>query len=497
MSLKRNFSRGVNRRQFMSALALTTGALATTQPGLASPAVGQGDFPAGAQAGDWPMIGHDFHNTRFNPHEQSIGPANASRLKVKWTFELAEDRIQSTPIVVGDRAYFASYDGHFYAAETKTGEMKWKTNMWNLKPGEPEPDLRPPNSPTEMRGSAFYENGRLYFGAGTGKVHCVDAATGNEIWATQMDPEVGKNQTHISSSPLVYDGKVFIGVSSGRGQFAALDAGTGAVRWRFWTVPGAPTAGGSVWTAPAIDQRYRIVYNITGNPKAFPPGPILFTESILANDLDSGELLWYQQIRPRDPYDLDLHTHPVLFEAHHPTRRGNTTRYCVGAGTKKGGFHVFDRYTGEPYWRSMVTNSGLALNATAYAYDKIFLLSNSSASVTSPEVNPLGYSQGERYRSPVSVTVALHAYTGEVLWWTPNSSSAQNTIAVANHVLYQGLNDGRVQALHVETGEPLWEYQLPGPRGGGISVANGTLYTSSGTVGRPPHILHAFSIDGQ
>ncbi len=43
------------------------------------------------------MIGHDFHNSRFNPYEKFIGPANASRLKVKWTFELTEDRIQSTP----------------------------------------------------------------------------------------------------------------------------------------------------------------------------------------------------------------------------------------------------------------------------------------------------------------------------------------------------------------------------------------------------------------
>jgi outer membrane protein assembly factor BamB len=141
----------------------------------------------------------------------------------------------------------------------------------------------------------------------------------------------------------------------------------------------------------------------------------------------------------------------------------------------------------------MVTNSGLALNATAFAYNKIYLVSNSIAAPSPSEVDP----QRRRHRGHLSVTVALHPYTGEVLWWTPNSSNSQNTIAVANRLLFQGLMDGTLQALHVETGEPLWSYQLPGPRRGGMSFANGTLYTTSGNVGKPPHILYAFSIDGQ
>ena len=486
----------VDRRRFLSNLALSSGVLAATRAARGLTLVQENYLPAGVRAGEWPMIGHDLHNTRFNPYEKTIESANVGKLKVKWTFELAGDFIQSTPVVVGDTIYVSSYDGHYYALDRETGEMRWKTDAWDLKPDEPAPDLRPPAAPGEQRGSAFFENGRIYFGSGTGKVHCMDAATGREVWGTQLDPDVGKNASHISASPIVYQGKVFIGLASGRAQIVCLDAGTGAVRWRFLTVPGAPTAGGSVWTAAAIDQEQNILYNVTGNPKAFPGGPILFTESILAHDLDSGELLWYQQIRPRDPFDLDINTHPVLFDATHPTHRGATTRHCVGAGTKAGGFHVFDRHTGEPYWRSMVTNDGVALNGTAYAYDKIYMISNSSAAVSSPDVDALGYSRGQRYRGPLSVTVALHPYTGEVLWWTPNSSNCQNTIAVANRLLYQGLMDGKLQALHVETGEPLWSYQLPGPRQSGISISNGVLYTASGGVRTPPHILYAFSIDG-
>jgi outer membrane protein assembly factor BamB len=137
------------------------------------------------------------------------------------------------------------------------------------------------------------------------------------------------------------------------------------------------------------------------------------------------------------------------------------------------------------------------LNAVAFAYEKIYLVSNSSPLAVEETINALGQRAGRRSRGPLSVTVALHPYTGEVLWWTPNSADARNTIAVANRLLYQGTMDGVLQALHVETGEPLWTHQLPGPRQGGISVSRGVLYTSSGESRVPPHALHAFSVDGK
>jgi outer membrane protein assembly factor BamB len=92
--------------------------------------------------------------------------------------------------------------------------------------------------------------------------------------------------------------------------------------------------------------------------------------------------------------------------------------------------------------------------------------------------------------------VALHAYSGEVLWWTPNESSIQGAVAVANGLFYQGFRNGILQALDVETGAPLWSYQLPASRRGGIVISKGTLYTSCGGQNAPPYTLYAFSIDG-
>ena len=177
------------------------------------------------------------------------------------------------------------------------------------------------------------------------------------------------------------------------------------------------------------------MYNVTGSLHGHMSGPMLFSESVIANDMESGELLWYDQLRANDPFDLDYSCHPMLFEASHPTR-GGARRSCVGAGSKSG-FHSFDRYTGEHLWTASVTNGGPTLNGTAYGYDKIYMVSNSAA-------NHLLIAQ--------SATVALHAYTGEVLWWTPNASSSQGAVAVANRLFYQGFRDGTLQALHVETG---------------------------------------------
>ncbi|MFB3067870.1 MAG: hypothetical protein ACE1ZI_01255, partial [Acidobacteriota bacterium] len=88
----------IGRRRFLSTLAASGGMLAATRSGFGS-LLQSGDLPAGVRAGDWSMIGADMNNTRFNSYERTIGPNNVERLKVKWTFGLAEDHIQSTPVV--------------------------------------------------------------------------------------------------------------------------------------------------------------------------------------------------------------------------------------------------------------------------------------------------------------------------------------------------------------------------------------------------------------
>jgi len=439
----------LNRRRLLS-LAAGGAALAALRPLRGSIFSQDTDFPAGTQAGDWPMFGHDIRGTRSNPYEKIIGPQNVGQLKVKWTFEEFQGWSQSTPIVVGDRLYFTAHDGHVYAVDTGSGTLRWKFDAWKgIQPDEiplTQSQFRS-NMFRGMRGSAAYGNGRIFVGDATARVHCLDAASGEEMWQTVLDPQAGANQSLISASPIPYGEKVYIGLSTsaGRAHIACLDANTGAVRWRFDTVPDPKAAGGgAIWTAAVLDPQHGIVYNVTGSVHGHVAGPILFSESMIANDMESGELLWFDQLRDNDPFDLDYSCHPILFESTHPTRAG-VLRHCVGAGSKSG-FHTFDRYTGEHLWTASVTNGGPTLNSTAYAHDKVYMVSNSIS--------------GHRQIAQ-SATVALHAYSGEVLWWTPNESSSQGAVAAANGLFYQGFRDGTLQALDVETGAPLWTYKLP------------------------------------
>ena len=473
----------LDRRRFLLVLAAAGGTMASRAK--AQSATRQATAAvSGPKPGEWPLFACDVRGTRFNPDEKLIGPDTVGRLQVKWKFDQAGGFSQTTPIVVGGALYFAAHDGFVYALDIQSGTLKWKFNAWEgIQAEKGRKPVEINTDPVgEMRGSAGYADGRVYIGDGTARLHCLDAATGKEIWRTAMDPDAGTNRSKISSSPIIYGGKVYLGTSTtaGRSVVACLDAVTGAIRWRFDTVPDPKAAGGgAVWTAAALDVEQGIVYNVTGSVHGHVAGPILFSECMIANDMESGELLWFDQLRTNDPFDLDYSCHPILFEARDPMRPA-VVRRCVGAGSKTG-FYAFDRYTGERLWSASVTNGGPTLNSVAYGYDKVYMVSNAQS----------------EHRPGLSATVALHSYTGEILWWNPNDSSIQGAVAVANGLFYQGFRDGKLEALEVETGKPMWIYKLPAARRGGITISNGVVYTSCGVERTPPNTLFAFSVDGK
>ncbi|MCH8819698.1 MAG: PQQ-binding-like beta-propeller repeat protein, partial [Acidobacteria bacterium] len=284
----------MNRRQFVSSLAAFGSALMVA-PSLESTLLGQRRVQ-GVRPGDWGAFGYDLRGTRFNSDESIIGPHNVGRLALKWTFEGMQDFSQSTPLVIDGTLYTAANDGYVYALDIASGELKWKFNAWQgVKPNEPGTYQVAINADPlgQMRGSAAYADGRIFIGDGTSIVHCLDSQTGEEVWRRQLDPLAGTHRSKISSTPIVYDGKIYVGTSTvgGRSFITCLDATTSAIRWRFDIVPDPKAVGGgAVWTAPALDPEQGVVYNVTGSVHGRVPGPMLFSESIIANDMESGEL---------------------------------------------------------------------------------------------------------------------------------------------------------------------------------------------------------------
>ena len=131
---------------------------------------------------------------------------------------------------------------------------------------------------------------------------------------------------------------VYIGISGAeyeiRGHVTAYDAKTGDQVWRFYTIPGPGEfghetwpqdnemwkyGGGSMWQAPAIDPELGMLYIQVGNPSpdldgTMRAGDNLFTESIVALDLKSGERKWHFQEVHHDIWDYDTVSPNVLFD---------------------------------------------------------------------------------------------------------------------------------------------------------------------------------------
>ena len=173
----------------------------------------------------------------------------------------------------------------------------------------------------------------MYSLDGSVGVVALDRADGSQLWSTDV---TATDTTGIDIQPIVVDDLVIVSsvpVSIGgiyapgdRGVVTALDAATGEVRWTFDTVKGdlwghpEVNSGGGAWYPPAVDEERGLVYVGVANPAPFPgtaewpngtsrPGPNLYTDSVVALDLRSGELRWFHQVTPHDLFDRDqVHT---------------------------------------------------------------------------------------------------------------------------------------------------------------------------------------------
>ena len=286
----------------------------------------------------------NYNQTRYYPAHQ-INRNNVHRLARAWVFKTeVVESLETTPIIVDGVMYITTSYNHVYAIDAKTGKRLWH---YKHKMGPVTTYCCGPNN----RGTFAYGD-MLYMGTLDAKMVALNAKTGKKVWETQIaDPELGYSET---MAPTVVDGKVLIGTNGGeygiRGFVKAYDAKTGDLLWTFHTVPensvgvwethdatgkymhrdieaekamlaknGDPykTLGGGVWQNMAVDRSNDKVYFVVGNPSpdlygAIRPGDNLYTNSLVAVDLDSGEYQCHFQYIAHDVWDLDAVSPPIL-----------------------------------------------------------------------------------------------------------------------------------------------------------------------------------------
>jgi len=320
---------------------------------------------------DWPTYGLNLSETRFSPLTE-INTANVGRLVPGWAFDVGSGGggQEATPLVVDGVFYAITNWSIVFAVDARTGKEKWR---WD--PQVNQAAVRPEICCGVVnRGVAFYQ-GLVIAPVIDGRLLALDAATGRPVWESR----VAYPQDHftITMAPRVAKDKVIIGVSGGdrptRGFFDAYDIKTGRRAWRFYTVPGDPSkpfenaamkkaaetwdqewwkkgGGGAVWDGMAYDAQLELVYVGTGNAEPWTfhlrsskDKDNLYVASILAVDVDSGDLKWHYQVVPGDNWDFDSVQHLILADL----AIGGRTRRVIMQANKDAFFYVLDRVTGQ------------------------------------------------------------------------------------------------------------------------------------------------------
>ena len=284
------------------------------------------------EPGNWLSHGRTYEETRFSPLTQ-INKETVSQLGLAWYKDMGTNRAQeSTPIIVDDIMYLTSSWSIVYAIDAKTGET-----LWRYDPEVPGEHARKACCDVVNRGVAVYE-GMVYVGSLDGRLIALNAESGDVIW--EKDTIIDRDRFYtITGAPRVAKGKVFIGNGGAefgvRGYVTAYNAKSGEEEWRFFTVPGDPSlgfedpamemaaktwkggnywefgGGGTVWNSIVYDPEFDNVYLGVGNGSPWTRavrspggGDNLFLSSIVALDVDTGEMKWYYQTTPGDNWDF-------------------------------------------------------------------------------------------------------------------------------------------------------------------------------------------------
>jgi quinohemoprotein ethanol dehydrogenase len=326
---------------------------------------------ADQEPGQWFTAGRDFGKSHYSPLTQ-INKDTVARLGFAWQYDTNTTRgLEATPIVIDGVMYTTGSVGQVYALNAMTGAQIWTF--------EPHNDMRVNQRSCcdeVNRGVAVWK-GKVYVASFDGHLYALDARTGAVVWSA--DTIVDRKRGYTSTgAPEVAGHVVAIGNSGAeydaRGYISAYDLDTGKLAWRFYTVPGDPSkpyenpelaiaaktwdpksawnmgGGGTVWDAINYDPELNLLYFGTGNGTFFDQskrspsgGDNLFIASIIAVNPDTGRMVWHYQQVPGDQWDFDVVQPMILTDF----RIDGSVHKVIMQASKPGFFYILDRKTGK------------------------------------------------------------------------------------------------------------------------------------------------------
>jgi alcohol dehydrogenase (cytochrome c) len=441
----------------------------------------------------------NYDQTRYYPATQ-ITRANVKKLSAAWIFqtEIIES-LETTPIVSNGVMYVTTSFNHVYALDAQSGAQLWhfKHNMGPITTFCCGPNNR----------GVFAYGDKLYMGTLDAKLLALDAKTGKQVWEQQIaDPELGYSET---MAPTVVDGKVLIGTNGGeygiRGFVKAYDANSGQLVWTFHTIPensvgvwatkdatgldmkrdikaekaalkksGDPykTLGGGVWQNMAVDRETGIVYFVVGNPSpdlygAIRPGDNLYTNSLVAVDLQTGKYKCHFQYIAHDVWDLDAVSPVIITRVN--DKSGKPVKGLLHGG--KTGYvyvHRADDCSLIRFSEPMVSQEGRWVLPTK---EGARMLPGANGGV---EWSPMAIDPTQNTAYAVNLHQPMTYHVEE----TPYPGGNKLWLGGAFKVIPGEEQFGNVSAVDYNTGKIRWQVKTPQPMIGGIlATAGGVVFT--------------------
>ena len=485
-----------------------------------------------ASGPDWTMIGNDPGNNRTQSLERKIGVANVSHLGVKWTATTASD-VSATAAVADGAVYFGDFGGMEWKLDAATGKAIWSRKISEYTGIEGDISRSSPS----LAGDTLVIGDLL-----AAKMIGIDGKTGDLRWITPLDPDP---HAIVTGSPVLAGNTIYVGTSQqGASTYpaalVALNAATGHILWRTYSLPNPDGAPGGYWGAvmlgsPSVDVQDGLVFasfkSAGGEPpfvkacNAAAPGgfsesceqPGSYFSSIVALNLKTGAPVWSYRVIGESPWQRACGSQPASVtwcgaESDNPLNRGDKwdvggsapnvfelgrgrdRRTVVGVGEKSGVYILLDAKSGKFIWNTLVGPGGDMGGmewGTAYDGKRIYV------SISNQHHIPYRMTEDGKL-TDVSSTggswAALDPETGKIIWQRPDPQTevlSGKTVGVwdyapvsaANGVVYvasMAKSGNEFYALDGATGRILWAQSAGSSVNAGPAIVDGVVYWGSG-----------------
>ena len=471
--------------------------------------------------GDVLTYGMGYAQHRYSPLTQ-IDRDTVTRLVPAWSYSMSDNRGLEAQALVKDGAIYLTDHEKTVAVDALTGKEIWKAMI-----EYPPETTRVVCCGIVNRGGALFD-GKFYRTTLDAHVIALDITTGLEVWRTKSsDPKDGYSMT---VAPLVANGVIIAGVSGGeygvRGYLEGYEAQTGKQLWRTYTIPGpgekgsdtwpgdsASHGGGSTWVTGSYDPELDLVFWGTGNPAPWNPlnrkGDNLYTNSVLAIRPKTGEVAWYYQMSPNDPFDYDGVNEWIIADL----AIGGSPHKVIMQANRNGFLYVIDRTTGKvlaanpfvkvtwadridpttgrPVWsedtKRIVENGGKVRVFPSVSGGKNWAPMSFNLTTGLLYMNTLDF--GMDYETAPAEQIAnlkpgqphygvkfprvfdpdkrgylraIDPLTGKAKWEVPfKSPNIAGTLVTAGGLVFTGQQTGEFMAFDSGTGKLLWQFQTP------------------------------------